>query len=407
MPEHVTPVLIYESSLDGHRAHYVKTILDELVAQGVRPVVILPFKGAGSTEFQVQFASLLSAVDWDFCIPPHPSSGWKNGWLRLQALLGSIRKWQPRIVLIPSGDVLAYFMCCAWLWWWHPAVRAAQIHIGLHRLRFGYPLRNRADGASRLFMRLALMLAPVRRYFSVDEIPVEAAGGSGPMRLSRLHVMPDPITPATRLGRSAARERLGLPADAALIGLVGVIDERKGALTLVRALPELFKQTKARVVFAGKQSAGVRSAIASLGSDPALGGRLLSIDRFLETEEVLWWVEALDVICLLQPGHIGISSFVLRADQLGVPVLGSTTGWVGRQIHNHHLGWTVDPGDRDAIVRVIVAAMAEVEAGRRPAPAGTLVAKNSAALFLAAFLPPEFQGDKPSSPFPLSGHGPA
>lgn len=303
-------VLVFESALTGHRRHYLEVAAKALEGADVKPVFCIPEEG----EFSAPSCTI------DRCVGKHSSSGPSSALARLKFLAQGILRHKPEVVIIPTGDGLAML-----LWMLTPlfVLRGVRVACVLHRLRFGYDQGGRRGQMIRLLNYLSIVLSPRVDFFSVDEVPVKAlAEGFNPFGL-KVERMPDPLLAVERGSKEEARERLGLPARAKLLGCLGVIDERKGALEMLKVAENL--PSDCFLLLAGKFSPAVEAEARRLST--LLGDRLICMNRFLEEGELFDALISLDGMVLLQRGHIGISSFALHAMRVGVPVFCAETPW--------------------------------------------------------------------------------
>jgi glycosyltransferase involved in cell wall biosynthesis len=249
-----------------------------------------------------------------------PSGGIGSALARLKFLAAGILKHRPRFVIIPTGDGLAMF-----LWMLAPLLLLRRVRVAcvLHRLRFGYDQGGRRGQVIRMLNYLSILLARRVDFFSVDEVPVKAlADGFNPCGLE-VERMPDPLLAVESGTKEEARRRLGLPSAGKLLGCLGVIDERKGALEMLKVAADL--PADCYILLAGRFSPAVEAEAQRVSA--ILGDRLICMNRFLEEGELFDALVSLDGMVLLQRGHIGISSFALHAMRVGVPVFCAGTPW--------------------------------------------------------------------------------
>ena len=118
--------------------------------------------------------------------------------------------------------------------------------------------------------------------------------------------------------RVDARRALGLPANAFVYGFVGTTHPYKNVAGLVRAFAEA--DVDSHLLIAGKSpsrelSSTLRNAIA-----PHVAGRVHFVDRFLEDDEIMTFVSAVDAL-VLPYRTILTSGAVMLALSAGVPVV--------------------------------------------------------------------------------------
>ena len=172
--------------------------------------------------------------------------------------------------------------------------------------------------------------------------------GGDPAATLVLPMAPDPVgfVPGDR---AAARARLGLPADAALIGFAGGIHPSRDMHTLFDAMTRLRAQRPdARLVLTGRRFAGVQVPADALW----LG--------YLPDADMPALYQALDVVAVMNtPGAFGDYSYPIKlyeAMACGRPVVASrtaSTAWVLRDFPDR----LVAPGDAAALAGALAAAL--------------------------------------------------
>ncbi|MCU0755523.1 MAG: hypothetical protein MUE46_10440 [Xanthomonadales bacterium] len=196
---------------------------------------------------------------------------------------------------------------------------------------------------------------------------------------SRLHFVPDPGEIHCDCDRDTARGSLGLPRAAYVVLVYGVIDERKGVPALLQAA--LGMDAPLHLVLAGRFATGYREHLAGLGAEALqAAGRLTIRDHYVDTDEEGRLFRAADLVWLgYAPGFHGQSAVLAQAASAGVPVLGKSTGLIGRMVREARLGLTVDPGDAAAVRVRLAEAMSTSAAALAPGAARFAAQRNSQA----------------------------
>jgi len=122
--------------------------------------------------------------------------------------------------------------------------------------------------------------------------------------------------------RAAARTLLGLPQDSILIGIVATLRSWKGHRTLVEACAGMGTQTGLVIVGDGPQRAALESAIAEAGMQ----------DRVWmpgNQNDVVPWLQALDVFALPSYANEGVPQALIQAMLAGLPCVTTSTGSIG------------------------------------------------------------------------------
>ena len=125
--------------------------------------------------------------------------------------------------------------------------------------------------------------------------------------------------------RRAAREALGLDADAATIVYVGRLDYRKGLMELVESVAQLRTQhprVRCYMVGSGPDENLLRQAIAKRNAED-----LIFIQPACPMEQVALWMAAADLVTLPSYNE-GCPNVVVEALAAGRPVVGTSVGGI-------------------------------------------------------------------------------
>jgi len=217
----------------------------------------------------------------------------------------------------------------------------------------------RTTGALRRYERLD---ARVLRRF--DAVVAVSAGTSAIAREygvggARLHVIPNGVDTARfRPGRdrASARERLGVPPDGALIGMVGRLSEEKGPDILLEAFAAVEGEARLVYIGDGPMLEPLRARAAAMG----LSERVTFAGRRDDMEQAY---AALDVLALPSLSE-GLPLTVLEASACGVPVVASDVGDVGRVLPHGEAGLLVAPGEPGALTIALTGCIAEPDRAR-------------------------------------------
>ena len=163
------------------------------------------------------------------------------------------------------------------------------------------------------------------------------------IRLDKLAVVPNGLSPyENRLG-SSARERLGLGADVIIVGFVGRLDTQKAPERLVEAAARVIgPERKLHVVMIG--DGPLRDNL------KALTRRLHVADAFswLGVAVAREWLAAFDVLAM-PSRYEGFSYVLLEALHNGLPVVCTAVGGVSEAIEDGVDGFVVPHDDIDAL----------------------------------------------------------
>ena len=213
------------------------------------------------------------------------------------------------------------------------AVHNSYNRVKIHRRLWNYLLGWASD---RVLVGSAQVLNDVRRY---DGVPA-----------SRLLLMPYGIRLAeleTRLSREEARQALQV--SGFVLGAVGRLEEQKGHTHLLAALAQVRRQIPAAtlvLVGDGRRREALERQARELGVVDGV--------RFLGTRRDLPLIyRALDLY--VQPSlWEGLPLALLQAMGAGLPVVATRVSGVREVIADGSNGRLVDPGDPEALARVIV-----------------------------------------------------
>jgi len=201
------------------------------------------------------------------------------------------------------------------------------------------------NGRKRAMTRLAALLAHIVTVNStlMRDILVEAGVPGGKIR-----ILPPGVQAPLRLpDRAEARARLGLPADAFVVGSLSRLVPHKGIGDLIEAVslaPDL--QGKLMIVVAGE---GEERAVLEALAASRLGDRAVFLGHLTDTTDLY---AACDVFAL--PSHMeGFGLVYVEAAFHGVPSIGCTVGGVPDVIADGKTGLLVAPGDIAALAAAI------------------------------------------------------
>ena len=144
--------------------------------------------------------------------------------------------------------------------------------------------------------------------------------------------------------RAVVRQELGLPPDTPLIGIVAALrPEKNHTLFLEAAKRVLTKFPRAHFIIIGEgpERPSIEQTIASL----QLGSNVTLLGTRSDTPKLL---ASLDVFALTSHNEASPVS-ILEALSCGVPVVSTRVGSVAESVHDQWNGFTVEPGDADAL----------------------------------------------------------
>lgn len=180
---------------------------------------------------------------------------------------------------------------------------------------------------------------------------------------ARLRVVRSAIPPSAfgRCGdRAPVLARLGLPADAVVLGVVAQLIPRKGHRFLLDALPGLIDlEPRLRVVFFGKgplaEPLAARIAAAGLDGRVTLAGFRDDLADILPCLDLLVHPATLE----------GLGVALLQAAAAGVPIVASAAGGIPEAVHDGVNGLLVPPGDVPALAAAVARLLTDPDLRQR------------------------------------------
>jgi len=232
-------VLVYEPKFVGHFLGFATWTANAFAKLGHDVVFAVPVKAKGTQQAEVKLASTRPEVDVHYSVDvPLLFDEWKNAKFESAAILREIERVTPDHVVVPSADFLISSLVI------NGRLRRALKRIGgvdfiLHNCPQAYPTLGLRDSFWRIIDRLAVDLARSFRIHTVD--PYATQRESRPMSLfgSEVLPLPHPFESVSPREKSVVRERLGLPAEARILGSLGDLGVRKGTDLLLRSFYDI------------------------------------------------------------------------------------------------------------------------------------------------------------------------
>jgi glycosyltransferase involved in cell wall biosynthesis len=151
--------------------------------------------------------------------------------------------------------------------------------------------------------------------------------------------------------RAAARERLRLPQDAFLVGIVATLRSWKGHRYLVDAVAQALRSDSRSgprprwtlaIVGDGPGADNLRAQVAALG----IGAQVRMPGN---QDDVVPWLQALDVFALPSYANEGVPQAIMQAMACGVPVVSTAAGAIGELVQDGDTGLVVPTRDAGAL----------------------------------------------------------
>ena len=233
---------------------------------------------------------------------------------------------------------------------WPEGVEAEGLYF---RGRFAYPVERWSKHLTRAVSRWLIPHANWNILHMLDPIAFEKLKQECPDLAGRLRLMPDPVEAVTQIDRLEARLRLTIPSAGRYLGCFGVLTPRKGIEYILPAFRQAQLSETDRLLLAGPMGPSIRSLIEQEFGDLLRQERIVTIDRYLNIDELMLAVMAVDVVCTPYPFQMGSASFVIRAAAAQRLLLASDFGWQGWAVPRFQLGTTVRVQDIKAFAAAI------------------------------------------------------
>jgi glycosyltransferase involved in cell wall biosynthesis len=179
----------------------------------------------------------------------------------------------------------------------------------------------------------------------------EIALAADPIRINRL--------PTSR----SARAELGIPEDGRhLVSCTGMVNRRKGvhhAINAFQHLAENVPSLNSTLLLIGPHDPEILSMLAAPRLKPLVdSGHILSIDRFLSSDEMYLVAEASELVLAPYPNHSGRSSIILWAAAAGTRVVAVDRGCIKHVVESQRLGTTCEVSNAESFSSAIQRSLA-------------------------------------------------
>lgn len=352
-------ILIYEPDPGGHRFTAVRMLIDALAqidSSEPLQISLASIAAAVTTEeFELQLAPVRDRFDF-VAIP-----GFTRGAGSLKIAAEKVRVLSALLaerafdhLYIPYADGMLQMLGVMRL---NPLFRwPANLVTEALLMRGGFAYAGAPRLSAWTNLR-TLSWSGSERIHWIDPLPARLIARKYPRLNQRCNLMPDPTPYLPGVDRQTARNALQLPAVGRLLGCVGRIDQRKGMDRLINAFARAELQASDRLLLAGRQTDEIRRQIESL-DDAAVKERIISIDRYLDNDELLFATSAIDLMVTPYPDFVGSVSIVARAAMAQRMSLGADTGWMGYVIPAFELGRVCDLHDQESLTRLLPSCLA-------------------------------------------------
>ncbi len=250
------------------------------------------------------------------------------------------------------------------------AARMAGVPVVVHTVH-GWEFQAAEHGRlSRLYLELERWLAAwsqalvVVADFDRREGLEAGVGRPGQYALIRSGIEVEEFRDVT-LTRAEARSRVGVPADAFVVGQVGRLTRQKAPLDLLGAFEPLARaRAEARLVFLG--DGPLRPALEAAARRVGLEERVHILGMRRDVPQVL---RAFDVLALASRWE-GLPRVLPQAMAAGLPIVATRVAGAPEAVADGENGWLVAPGDLDAFAKRLIQLAGDPDLARRMGEAG-------------------------------------
>lgn len=205
-----------------------------------------------------------------------------------------------------------------------------------------------------MLLRLLRKDRTLRAAYAFDESLIGYVLGRAPDLSERLCFLPEPVELDGSHTRESARQALGIPQDAIVVLVYGVLDHTKGIDALLDASAWREFPEEVSLLLAGPQNDEVRELLDGVQAGKLReSGRLHEHDRFLHGDDEHGVFKAADLVWIGYREQYVASAVSLQAAMAGLPVVACEEGFIGRMTKDYGLGIVVDISDVRAVARAI------------------------------------------------------
>ncbi len=360
-------VLIFEPQYVGHNLAYVNYLASRLIELDCEVHLVTSRQSLESDEFENHLGHLrphLHCLTVDVFAARSNGNGIRvNGIVGALSLMRGLRMGLARIkpdhLYVLCGNPLAHWMGLPNSVSRYLRKQGIESEVVLLFGKYAYLHHGFVSSLKEKLALFALSRGPWNRVHHILPRAIEAMSTFSSEFAQRARLLPDPIDPPIVMSRVEARRTLGLPESGRYIGLVGVIEKRKGIFKFLEAFEKALVDLPADdcVLLAGKSSEEVRGFLASRFQGLTDSGRLIFLDRHLSTQELWAACNAADVVTTPYPDHVYSASIVIRAAAVNRFVLANKIGWMEETIEKLSLGMTGNINDSQMFAAKIVESM--------------------------------------------------
>ena len=382
-------VAVFEPHSSGHRASYVKWIVEEVLRRGYRAVIIT---SSGALSHPV-FVELQKCERVAFIAVNLPAFVIRtrrtvvgliaSDLIYFRALQKQFTQVRRAVhldaVVLPYMDYAFYSIAVLG----SPFPRIPWCGI---TLRTPTPGLSRSEPLRFRFLRRICSRPSLRAVFSIDPaLPRFLEYSSGARMHGRLQYLADPVERSRGGDRGGLRARLGIAADARVLLVLGTIDARKGLRELFDGLAAVGNDSCFLVLLAGAFSDDAYRTLSSASyASLVTSGRVKFLDKVLDETEMEDCLAAADAAWLGYVGHRFMSGVFLQAASRGLVVIATTEGAIGQLAGVWPRAVLVNPATRAEVVEGLRRAETLIGVGDIGESVTELLSNHSVAAFGAA-----------------------
>lgn len=348
---------VLEPMHSGHHTNYLMALapaVSELQARGVigSAVFTVTAKHLQLLREAGHLDSAPPSIEWDGSLAQtSPGPSMKERGALCESVRARVAAQRADALICTSADYDIFHQASANLrstpgFW--PAESAAMIHYGLPR----EGLRAK-ENLKRVAYELSWRLSRWRHLLIVNPLVYQSLRDRGKANPKRYALLPDPVPAVEPMDRTAARLALGLPADGAYIGCVGMMDHRKAIPELLAAYARSGLAGQARLLLAGRLDGRYKDILEREHAELLRTGRIVVIDRPLSDHELMCGYEAVDLHAVLQYRRMNLSANVLKCVAAGKPYVSDRHGYTAMVAERFGAGVVCDVENVDSIAAAL------------------------------------------------------
>lgn len=351
-------VLIFEPAHTGHHLHWLSILIDTFYSAGLRVILATSQNAINSEEYACFISPIKEKLSGEMQINVNAKKPHTAALTYCRALLSLAKSIKTDIIFIPYLDILFYNFGLLKFNPFSLLRTNAKIQGILFRGAYAYndvPLTV-SNFLKGIIAPIIVNFGPFSRILCVDElIYAYLERRVSKSKENRITLCPTPnfiSQPVDSISeRNSARNNLGLQCDndAKIVGVFGLLDNRKGVDLLIKAFLKRGPNPKEYLLLAGRQREEIKLLMDTILKKRINGtSQIIEINRFLSQQELCLAISAVDVVAVAYPRHIGSSGILLEAAAANKPILGSKFGWIGYVIEKFGLGYTLNVLDEQA-----------------------------------------------------------